>query len=614
MEEIKNTEPEIQPTIQVPVKKTRYWLWLGIIFAVIVSINLFGLPHIYHSQIPDSLKWGIYTVMTPIAHILFVSADLDGRSWVQTVAFLWALMVPKVPYISSMIFLLLPAWIYFLIGALIWSIIWKLKSNATFLAIFLLIISIFITYRLYTYKLKYYPSQSRDCLIYSTEFEQWACISQLAREKKDISMCKNVPAGSNYESDCYSMVAEEVREYGVCDKMPFWEEWRYPHKTACRDTIAHLRSECDNISTPEWRDACHKTMSGYIQQYAGLDKCNRFREILGWKPMIQLCDDFRSWKVNMDTLCEKIVDEKMKNECISQKPIGRIEFWPEKPEPVEWLYGPGTPETEEEIKNRPKPREEQIQNEIPEENWTTGIEENEEVIFSEPSCKDLDDGMVASKKWVIVMDSGKHFEDVCRVKTGESYKTATSCSGDSCYIEEGYCFAETTTPESLPTNTLPCPNGCNNGICKIDNTKEGTYTTFCNNIVRENDAEYQVWKDRIEKQFPGLYVDIMGAYCKINNGNTVVSFSYSSSSGVSKQRIALFNKRGQYIKFTDNLDCRFDSGNYFRFQNESNGLISMVCENNFTRGNWSGVYKKIISSTFYTLNLSTLESELMAEK
>ncbi len=354
MEEIQNTEPAIQPTVQVPKKKTRYWLWFGLSFALIMWISFFGRQMSYSFQGSSAGLQIFYSVFSPISHILYISDWLQENWWMRFLGYFLALASEGVPFLFWFYPIIL-LWVYFIIGMLLGKIYGKAKSNPKAFAIFLLIVACFVTYRLYTYKQKYYPSQSRDCLIYSNEFEQWACISQLAREKKDISMCKNVPAGSYYVSDCYSMVAEEVREYGVCDKMPFWEEWRYPHKTACRDDVAFVRSECDKISTQERRDYCYQAMAGYIQQYAGLDKCNRFREILGWKPMIQLCDDFRLWKISMNTLCEKIVDEKMKNECISQKPIGRIEFGPEKPEPVEWLYGPGTPETEEEIRNRSLP-------------------------------------------------------------------------------------------------------------------------------------------------------------------------------------------------------------------------------------------------------------------
>lgn len=616
MEEIKKTASEIQATVQAPVKKTRYWLWFGLTFALIMWASFFrwSITSSYYTESSFGIKI-IYNILTPLFHVIYIPIWFDDNNWMRIVGFYIALASENVPFLMILYPILLIL-LYFFIGLIVGKIFSKTKSNPTVFAIFLLITTCFITYRLHNFKQKYYPSQTRDCFVYSTEFEQWSCISHLAREKKDIDMCRDMPNKERiYE--CYSMVAHEVREYGICDKMPFWEgeEYAYLHKTACRDDIASIRYECDKISTEELRDFCYSEKSRSIRLYSKQDACIRFRETLGLKHLIPTCESFKAGTITIADLCAKITNTEKKKSCISDSIEGySIQFGAEKPEPVEWLYGPGTPETEEEIKNRPKPREEQIQNEISEESWTVEIEENEEVILAEPSCKDLDDGMVASKKWVIVMDNWKHFEDVCTVKTWESYKTATSCSGDSCYIEEGYCFGETTTPESLPTNILPCPNGCNNWICKIDNTKEGTYTTFCNNIVQENDPEYQTWKDRIEKQFPGLYVNIMGAYCKINNGNTVVSFSYSSSSGEDKQRIALFNKRGQYIKFTDNLDCRFDSGNYFRFQNESNGLISMVCENNFTRGNWNGVYEKIRSSTFYTLDLSTLESELMSEK
>lgn len=342
---------EIQKTADIPMKKTRYWLWFGFAFTLVMLLSLFGEP-MYLEESSAGLRI-FYDLLWAISHILYISDWLDNSNgWFTLMGYFLVLASEQIPFI----FWLYPIsllWIYFIIGALIGKIYGKVKSNSTTFVIFLLLIVSFVTYRLYIYKLEYYPNQTKDCLIYSDEFEQWECISDLARNKKDVTMCQEVPVGSNYERDCYEMVAFEVREYWVCDHMKFGKQFSYPHKTACRDDIATFRSECDKVSTTEGQDRCYANTWLKIQIYAKQNACNRLKEVLGLKHLIMTCEDFRLWKITVKDLCAKIFNEKNKTACLLDSPEFYVtHLGPERPEAVEWLYWPGKPETEEEIRNR----------------------------------------------------------------------------------------------------------------------------------------------------------------------------------------------------------------------------------------------------------------------
>lgn len=100
----------------------------------------------------------------------------------------------------------------------------------------------------------------------------------------------------------------------------------------------------------------------------------------------------------------------------------------------------------------------------------------------------------------------------------------------------------------------------------------------------------------------------------MNDGGHLISIAYSSVTSENKQMIIKFDKYGEMVTKTDLIDCRFDSPNYFRFQDEIGENINIICENNFWRGTNGAADKKIVSKTAYVLNMETLQTKVISQE
>ena len=97
-------------------------------------------------------------------------------------------------------------------------------------------------------------------------------------------------------------------------------------------------------------------------------------------------------------------------------------------------------------------------------------------------CTDSDQGRNYYTKGVLtVSGSSGSVADKCQIKTGDnSYVSTDSCSGSTCYLEEAWCEAPSKSFQTFPSEFVPAPLGCSNGV--MTNTTQ-SITAFSSEII-----------------------------------------------------------------------------------------------------------------------------------
>ncbi|EKD79137.1 MAG: hypothetical protein ACD_41C00156G0007 [uncultured bacterium] len=116
---------------------------------------------------------------------------------------------------------------------------------------------------------------------------------------------------------------------------------------------------------------------------------------------------------------------------------------------------------------------------------------------------------------------------------------------------------------------------------------------------------YSYWKGKFSGLYPNLRVYDAGAYCELNDGNQLISFSHFPADGEvsgTGQTIVLFDKKDNMLKATENFDCQTigDLG-YPVFASLEDNIVTMTCS--------SGDAGQLLKST-YELDLETFEFSL----
>lgn len=141
--------------------------------------------------------------------------------------------------------------------------------------------------------------------------------------------------------------------------------------------------------------------------------------------------------------------------------------------------------------------------------------------------------------------------------------------------------------------------------------EEGIKKSFVlciDSLYSYNRDQYNVWKTKLSELYPSLRVYDVGAYCELNNGNKLISFSHFPANGeisVAGQTIILFDENNNILKATQNFYCQTigDLG-YPVFKSLENDIVTMTCS--------SGDAGHFLKST-YELDLNTFEFRLINE-
>lgn len=295
------------------MKKRRYWLWLGIIFAFFATIyvqpirGFFPIPQVF--EIPAGI----------VFHILFLSG-LGEIEFVNPIG-LGALLYEYLPAIRVVLnlptvgetlvvvlFYSLFIGIYFTGGAIIGKAYEKARAHRSTTIVFFAIILVFVSFRIFTFQQKFFPTSPQDCNAWSSPFNKNSCLMNLAERKKDITICDQMPGEDVNKQDCYTALAQSTGEYYICEKITNQE-----YKTRCAFEVAFLKGECEKSENPDY---CYLTSSEDIRIYARDDKCSR----LSKRTVLQnLCEELRAGSINIHSLCEKIKDKDIFDECLNQR-------------------------------------------------------------------------------------------------------------------------------------------------------------------------------------------------------------------------------------------------------------------------------------------------------
>lgn len=123
-------------------------------------------------------------------------------------------------------------------------------------------------------------------------------------------------------------------------------------------------------------------------------------------------------------------------------------------------------------------------------------------------------------------------------------------------------------------------------------------------LYLDNRNQYDFWEAKFSKLYPNLKVYDAGAYCKLSNGDQLVSFShFSQDKTKAGQTIILFDKNNNLLKATDGFYCQTmgDLG-YPVFDSIKDNKVIMSCS--------SGDAGYSLKQT-YELNLDTFKFNLI---
>jgi hypothetical protein len=89
------------------------------------------------------------------------------------------------------------------------------------------------------------------------------------------------------------------------------------------------------------------------------------------------------------------------------------------------------------------------------------------------------------------------------------------------------------------------------------------------------------WKQKFIKTFPDLKVEKVGFYCRLNNNEQLISFSYSSDNSVEKgQIILMLDMDDKPIKNIKTTICNSEQNiGYLEFLEANSESVSMNCSN-----------------------------------
>jgi hypothetical protein len=133
-----------------------------------------------------------------------------------------------------------------------------------------------------------------------------------------------------------------------------------------------------------------------------------------------------------------------------------------------------------------------------------------------------------------------------------------------------------------------------------------SFVSCADSLYSDNRAQYNFWQAKFSELYPDLRVYDAGAYCELNNGNQLISFSYVPVDGEIPeevgQTIILFDKNNDVLKATENFHCLTlgDIG-YPKFKSLEKNKVTMTCS--------SGDAGNFLELT-YELDLDTFEFSL----
>lgn len=125
--------------------------------------------------------------------------------------------------------------------------------------------------------------------------------------------------------------------------------------------------------------------------------------------------------------------------------------------------------------------------------WASISEGNTKNNQNELVCNDSDNGKDIYVKGSATTKQGEQTlhvnADSCAIKdTQYGYGEGNpSCSGDNCYVHEGYCGEYKGSPLDM-SEFIQCPNGCNDGACLLNNKNDIPNSKFIDNTTSKEIA------------------------------------------------------------------------------------------------------------------------------
>src|SRR3989338_2357812 len=192
------------------------------------------------------------------------------------------------------------------------------------------------------------------------------------------------------------------------------------------------------------------------------------------------------------------------------------------------------------------------------------------------SCTDSDNGLNVDKYgWTNFTSNSFRFihDDECALvsnynSSGEpvGWQSATSCSGNDCYVEEAFCRTDDNGNfnDADADELIPCPNGCSMGSCATSGGS-GNSTSTCSdtNSVKEGtpvkvklgNKDYDISinfisSSKVKLSVNGIILDVLyrGDILKLNDG------TYIGIEDILKQDLAGSIGNVDFI-LSDNKEC-----------------------------------------------------------
>ncbi len=140
----------------------------------------------------------------------------------------------------------------------------------------------------------------------------------------------------------------------------------------------------------------------------------------------------------------------------------------------------------------------------------------------------------------------------------------------------------------------------------IEGKKGMSFVSCSESLYSDNRAQYHFWQAKFSELYPDLKVFDAGAYCELNNGNQLISFSHVPVGGEipeeQGQTIILFDKNNDVLKATENFQCvTLGDVGYPTFKSLEKNKVTMTCS--------SGDAGNFLELT-YELDLDTFEFSL----
>ena len=274
------------------MKPKRYWLWSGIIFSVVVVLNILAPSTEPTTFFQTFFLHPLFYVFLLPKHFLF------NDSWVWLVRWI----SQSLPGIVPMIVVI---FIYAITGMALGFTYGKVKNNRIGKILFFAVLIVYILAQLFFF---YTPKTS------STSWDQCfsarsdgkldengfnTCILSVAQKSKNLKDCGYLP--EEKIDSCYTLLGYNRQTLSQDNAACNSEE-------KCLVNLALQRGECEKSL---YSDHCYSELSANIRIVARDGKCDAFR-LDKYK---NLCTKFSNGTITVSNLCENIKEGWVRTAC-----------------------------------------------------------------------------------------------------------------------------------------------------------------------------------------------------------------------------------------------------------------------------------------------------------